>query len=246
MSNVPTSTKWVRDSTGPRGRQAVDSVYMITNEATQSKGTGFAIEGGYLVTNQHVVDSGGEEDISVISAYDNKMNISSIYTDAERDIAILEPDSNLSTSLEIGSTENLKPGVQVSTWGYPLGYSGPAPILSVGYIAGFQEKQVGAEIVREVVVNGAFNNGNSGGPLFISGDDKVIGIVVSKHAPLTERQRAVLSTLQRTGGIFPIKDGPSLSQMIASWLTDLNQLTQVMIGHAIDIQELKKILDDIK
>jgi hypothetical protein len=32
------------------------------------------------------------------------------------------------------------------------------------------------------VVNGAFNPGNSGGPLFISGDNKIIGVVVSKHA----------------------------------------------------------------
>ena len=70
------------------------------------------------------------------------------------------------TPLEIASTNEFKIGTQVSTWGYPGGYFGLFPMLSVGYLAGidaFQAKS--GKIIKQWVVNAAFNGGNSGGPL---------------------------------------------------------------------------------
>lgn len=246
MDNIPTSTKWVRDSIGSAGRSVVDSVYLIENKSMQTKGTGFAIEGEYIITNNHVISQSDIEDISATSAYDTNVDIAGLYSYPKQDIAILEPSEMLKNCIGLKSTEDLKPGDQVATWGYPLGYSGPAPILSVGYIAGFQENKVDNQLFREIIVNGAFNNGNSGGPLFLRGDDQAIGIVVSKHAPLTERQISIMDTLQNTAGMIPQKGDLSISQMIAAWLTDLNQLTQVMIGHAIDAEELQQLIVDIE
>jgi len=62
----------------------------------------------------------------------------------------------------------------------------PAPLLSVGYLAGFMDHPIRSKPPKHLAMNGAFNPGNSGGPLFKSNEDKVIGIVVSKHAPISK------------------------------------------------------------
>ena len=48
------------------------------------------------------------------------------------------------TPLEIASTNEFKIGTQVSTWGYPGGYFGLFPMLSVGYLAGIDAFQAQA------------------------------------------------------------------------------------------------------
>ncbi len=72
------------------------------------------------------------------------------------------------------STDNdVRIGHQVDTWGFPLIYNGPAPLLSVGYVSGLYEaaesnfcdktKNSQGLKFKHIVVNGAFNPGNSGG-----------------------------------------------------------------------------------
>ncbi len=51
------STQWTLDAAGETGRSSVESVYMIVCPATGSKGSGFLIEGGLIVTNEHVVSN---------------------------------------------------------------------------------------------------------------------------------------------------------------------------------------------
>ena len=50
-SNIPITTKMVLDAAGETGRAAVKSVYMIYCPKTDSKGTGFLIKSGHVVTN---------------------------------------------------------------------------------------------------------------------------------------------------------------------------------------------------
>jgi S1-C subfamily serine protease len=69
----------------------------------------------------------------------------------------------------------------VTTWGYPFGYNGTSPLLSVGYVAGFREvpaEDGKGKATKHIIVNGAFNHGNSGGPLLVAQDNQVVGIVV--------------------------------------------------------------------
>ena len=54
-SNIPVSTQWVLDAAGECGRGAVDSIYMVVCSKTSSKGTGFLLRNGYIITNEHVV-----------------------------------------------------------------------------------------------------------------------------------------------------------------------------------------------
>lgn len=249
---MPTSTKWTRDAVGDTGRKAVDSVYMIVCPQTGSKGTGFLLESGQIITNHHVVSNCQPGQIKAISATSDEIRFSEVKVDPHRDLAALNPIEDLKGGLELDVSGDFEPGEQVSTWGFPLGYSGPSPILSVGYLAGFQQSQTQKGLVKELVVNGAFNNGNSGGPLFMSGDNSVIGVVVSKHAPFTPFQRQALEILenQQSGFQYTATDPQgndvtfSEAQLVADLLNQFTQLTQVMIGHAIHVSELSDFLEE--
>lgn len=115
------------------------------------------------------------------------IQFSDIKMDSERDLAALIPSMKLKGGLLLSEETNLSVGQIVWTWGYPLGYNGPAPLLSVGYLSGFvgyPKNPNSKEFVKHLVVNGAFNAGNSGGALFLTNSDKVIGVVVNKALPL--------------------------------------------------------------
>jgi len=253
--NIPISTSWILDAVGETGRTAIDSVYMIICSKTLSKGTGFLIKTGQIITNEHVVRDCSVSEIYAYSSYRKKISFRQIILDEKRDLAILIPTEEIQGGLSLGSDDNLLVGTLVSTWGFPLGYSEPPPILSVGYLSGFkayEKNNSGKDVIKHLVVNGAFNPGNSGGPLFISNDDKVIGIVVSKHAPISNYLLSSIEVLakNRTGVGFTFidKEGNEKllieSQIVAELLQYFRDLTQVMIGEAISISELKAFLHE--
>lgn len=248
--NIPTATQWTRDATDNKGKDAIDSVYLITSSATNSKGTGFLHNSGYIITNHHVVEGSPTATLTATSSNDNQVSITNMTVDAQRDLAALTPSGNLSGGLDIASSGDVDVGTQVSTWGHPLGYSGPAPILSVGYLAGYEQNQYGT---KQFTVNGAFNGGNSGGPLFASGTNGVVGVVVSKHAPFTPFQQSALTTLanQQSGFMYTATDQYGNSQqfteaqIVADVLSRVVDLTQVMIGHAIATDEVKAFIGSL-
>jgi hypothetical protein len=142
---------------------------------------------------------------------------------------------------------------KVRTWGYPLAYNGPSPILSVGYVAGFNPSQrtPSSPIVRHYVVNGAFNPGNSGGPLIAEFQDAIVGVVVSKHAPISGWHLWALEALKdlKSGAQIPATDADgnqfwfSEGQLVGDLLQYFRDITQVVIGEAIAAEELVRFLD---
>lgn len=252
-SSVPIATKWLLDSVGEIGRSVVDSVFLIYCPKTQNKGTGFLIKEGYIITNYHVVEGCEARDIVAISSYGTKIKFKNIIVDMDRDLAALEPIQKIEGGLELSdSNRDLKVGMLVSTWGYPLGYNGPAPLLTTGYLSGFSDVRIkdNDTIVKHLVINGAFNPGNSGGPLLISNDNKVIAVVVSKHVPMSKFLKSALQALedQRSGFQFTATNGKgntrkySEAQIVAELLKHHQKLTQVVIGEAIALSELKSFL----
>lgn len=253
--NIPISTRWILDAVGDTGRTAINSVYMIVCPKTSMKGTGFLIKTGQIITNEHVVRSCLASEIYAYSSYRKKISFRQIILDEKRDLAILIPVEEIQGGLSLGSDDNLIVGTLVFTWGFPLEYNGPPPILSAGYFSGFRahgKNNSGKDIIKHLVVNGAFNPGNSGGPLFISNEDKVIGVVVSKHTPISKDLLFKIEVLakNRTGVGFTFIDNEGNeellieSQIVAELLRYFRKLTQVMIGEAISISELKAFLYD--
>jgi|SRR5271157_811297 len=180
--SVPVSVNagLVLDAAGPQQRKSLNAVYLIVcpKPTGASGGTRFLIDGGNIVTNAHVVDTCTEKTLIVISSTNVKIGFTRAIIDADRDLAILVPSEKLSGGFKLAANDSPEPGTAVTTWGYPFVYDGVSPLLSVGYVAGFREENPHDKRVKHIVVNGAFNHGNSGGPLLVSRDDEVIGIVV--------------------------------------------------------------------
>jgi S1-C subfamily serine protease len=175
-------------------------------------------------------------------------------TDTDRDLALLRPLTTLEGGLVLGNDGDPPLEKRVCTWGFPLMYNGPAPLLSVGYVAGYSEERAEKRTVKHLVINGAFNPGNSGGPLLEEPENKLIGIVVAKYHLYPPYVKEAIETLayKPHGGFssgrfsIPQPDGTQKplmdDQVIGLMLEEFYKTTQVMIGEAISISELKEFL----
>lgn len=251
-SKVPVATQWVLDAAGQEGRAAVRDVYMIVCPAASQKGTGFLVDSGVVVTNEHVVRGCGASQLIGVSSNGARIAFSALRIDQSRDLAALTPAKPLKGGLRLGSTRNLNIGAMVRTWGFPLGYNGPPPLLSVGYLSGFNAAQVGGANVKHLVVNGAFNSGNSGGPLFAGVDNTVVGIVVAKALPnFTPFMQSAITAFanNQSGVVFTGTDATGKpislveSQLVAQIVMSVRDMAQVMIGEAVAVEELRQFLE---
>jgi Trypsin-like peptidase domain len=225
---------------------------MIVCPKTSFKGTGFLVDDGTIISNEHVVRGCAAADVTAVSSFGHRVTFSALRVDAGRDLAALTPSKPIRGGLPLGSTAKLEVGSVVRTWGHPLGYNGPAPLLSVGYLSGFRAQQAAQNpAVKHLVVNAAFNSGNSGGPLFAGSENQVVGVVVNKALPLFTPfvQSAVQAFSNNKSGIVftgTDADGKPLSmvesQVVAEIVASLRDMAQVMIGEAIAVEEVKAFL----
>ena len=250
--SIPIATRWLLDASGEVGRQAVKSVCMIFSRETGQKGTGFLLKSGHVMTAFHVIEHSQLENTFALMSDGEVIGFKHVEYDRLRDLAILRPVRELNGGLEIHNEGEVKVGTQVYTWGYPLGYNGPAPLLTVGFLSEFNARPLkGGTVVKYLVVNSAFNQGNSGGPLFVSRTNKVIGVVVAKHSPIPPFIKSAIKALaeNRSGVVFKAvrKDGSEVefveSQIVAEILNYYRStLTQVVIGEAVAGSEVLSFL----
>jgi S1-C subfamily serine protease len=252
--STPVSTQWLLDSAGPAQRDAIKSVYLMVCPKTNKKGTAFLLKSGTMVTDNHVVEGCTSSDLWALSPMGERITFSKVVTDANRDLALLRATNRLDGGFELGPDASPKVGIAVTTWGFPLIYNGPAPILSTGYVAGYNDAQVGAAIVKHIVVNGAFNPGNSGGPLLATADNKVVGIVVWKMRLLPDWVQTIITGFGHPTAMsccvaeqtLPdgTKRGISSEEASGMVLQQFYDTVQVMIGEATSVTELKAFLKD--
>jgi hypothetical protein len=253
-NQIPVSTQWLMDAAGPKQRGAIKSVYLLVCPNTNRKGTAFLLKDGIMVTDNHVIEGCSSADLWAMSPMGARITFSKIVTDKNRDLALLRPTSHLEGGFELGSDVSPTVGTTVTTWGYPLIYNGPAPLLSVGSVAGYNDAHVGTAIVKHIVVNGAFNPGNSGGPLLVSSDTQVVGVVVWKMRLLPDWVQTVINgfghatigsccvaTLTLPDGT---KKGITSEEASGLVLQQFYNTVQVMIGEATSVSELRAFLKD--
>jgi S1-C subfamily serine protease len=175
-----------------------------------------------------------------------------IALDASLDLAALELQTTASCApLKIDTTA-LIVGLQVYTLGFPLAYNGPAPLMCVGYVAGFEARvlQAGAAPQQRIVLNAALNPGNSGGPVLAWQESAVRGVAVSKHAPITSFLQSAIDALanNQSGIVFTATNGQGKthtfveSQLVADVLKYFRSMTQVVIGEAIPASDVASFL----
>jgi hypothetical protein len=253
---IPTSidARLVLDAAGPAQRKSLNAIYLIVCPGVGA-GSGFLLDTGTMVTNSHVVATCNEQNLVAIGAANKPVKFSRVINDPDRDLALLLPTEKLAGGLKIASSDMPQPGTPVTTWGYPFVYNGASPLLSVGYVAGFREaipERANNKRIRHIVVNGAFNHGNSGGPLLIAQEDQVIGIVVLTYNfyppaikrfidQLSEEKYGMQWTFTQPNGA---KQDVSEAQITAAILGEFYQKTQVMIGEAIGASELIAMLKE--
>lgn len=248
--DMPVSAPISSDFAGQGGYAALHSIFRVLCPNSGAAGTGFLHKSGKIITAAHVVDNCTN---GIIVGNDNKsIKIKTIDADREIDLALLSLDKTIEkTGYIIGSNDNLAIGLQVSTWGYPNGYYGLAPILSVGYLSGVEHSRTNTgKLLRKRIVNAAFNLGNSGGPLINIETGDVIGVVASKLAPVPPEIETALEALSNAnyGLMFTAthpdgkKEQISEAQVVARVLYHLRSQVQLVVGHAVIIGDIRNFL----
>ena len=260
---VPVDTQLTLDAAPLVQKPAIQSVLSLGCKKKDSRGTAFLISGGLVVTAAHVVCGCKATEVEATTPLGRPVSFTNMIRDEDVDLAVLRPSTPLSGGLELAPDTNASAGERVNTWGFPLIYSGPAPVLSVGYVSGYYEApersacsstQTADKKFKHVIVNGAFNPGNSGGPLFVFGQNKVIGVVIWKSIAFSSQVQAAIDGFHHpagmTGGTFreTLPDGTlrgvSDQEVIARVLEEFYKKVQVDIGEAVSVSELRKLLKE--
>ena len=166
-----------------------------TQEVPTGSGSGILLEGGYVLTNQHVVgdavQTGGK--ITIALADGRTFAAQAVGADRATDVALLKvQDPQRLPAAQLGENDTLQPGQTVLAIGNPVGLSHS---VSAGVVSALGRPLVMEERTYENLIqtDTAINPGNSGGALVDLGG-KVVGI-----------NTLVRSDAQNIGFAIPIK-----------------------------------------
>ncbi|WP_026401318.1 trypsin-like peptidase domain-containing protein [Actinomadura rifamycini] len=171
------------DSVAGVASRVLPSVVMIRVQSAQGEvgGTGFIVEGGYIITNNHVVSGGGSGGRIEVVFNDKKTLPATIKgTDPGTDIAVIKPEGDHELkALQLGDSAALAVGDPVIAIGSPLGLQGS---VTTGIVSSLNRAvPIGDEgggessYLNAIQTDAAINPGNSGGPL-VDMKGRVIGI----------------------------------------------------------------------
>ena len=140
----------------------------------EQSGTGFIVDkNGYIVTNNHVVDSVDRIKVK-LHGDSTEYKARLIGTDRETDLAVIKIDAKRPLQpVTIANSD----GVQVGDWAVAIGSPfGLEASVTAGIVSALQRDGIGAgQFQRFIQTDAAINPGNSGGPLLnIKGE--VIGV----------------------------------------------------------------------
>lgn len=167
-------------------KKVYDAVVMVQNYKNgnlQGSGSGFVYKTdskyGYIMTNQHVVDS--STSLKVMLSSNKVVDATLLGGDEYLDIAVIRIDvSDVKAIAVIGNTNDISLGDFVFTIGSPVGEEYFNSVTS-GIVSGLN-RQVTVSVKSQndwlmdvIQVDAAINPGNSGGPL-LNSNGEVIGV----------------------------------------------------------------------
>jgi S1-C subfamily serine protease len=143
----------------------------------QASGSGFVIDDeGHIITNQHVVD--GSNQFRVRFGEDGEpVEAELLGDDPAVDLALLkiDPEDVEVQPLELGASEDLRPGDPAIAIGSPFGLEGTVTSGIVSALGRTIQAPNGFSISGAIQTDAAINPGNSGGPL-LDEQGRVIGV----------------------------------------------------------------------
>ena len=187
----------------PEVAQAVYAVGRITPGGVALLGTCFGVTPRLLATAGHVVNHSDEDLVVVLTKltsllqYQDTTNnqvesirVRIVRYDPIHDIALLEPSETpalLKFPYTLGGADEIPPGGAVITLGFPHADTGRLVLTQ-------QNTMVGARIllgvgpikVKHLVLNVQARPGQSGGPVFIQGKNRVCGMLIGGYSPVAE------------------------------------------------------------
>jgi len=171
-------------------------------------GSGFFLtDTGYVLTNNHVVES--SQSVSIILADGTEQSARIVGTDPYSDIAVLKADGPVPVVAALGNSDVLKPGETVIAIGSPLGDF--KNTVTVGVVSATEraiDTGEGYRIEGLIQTDAAINQGNSGGPLLnLAGE--VIGINT-----LIVRGSGAGAVAEGLGFAIPINTAQAVAQQI--------------------------------
>ncbi|WP_191269043.1 S1C family serine protease [Nocardiopsis terrae] len=182
-----------------------------------ASGSGFVIEGDYVVTNDHV-SSPLEEDGIVVEYSDGKFSLASIVgSDPSSDLAVLElEDPNDVEPLPFGDSEEAIVGDEVIAIGAPLGLTGTVTQGIISAVDRPVSSDEGESQFFAIQTDAAINPGNSGGPL-VDVQGRVIGV------------NSMIVTMG--GGFMGEQQGGNIGLGFAIPSTEAEEVVNRMIDH---------------
>ena len=137
----------------------------------QGAGSGFIIEeDGYIMTNHHVVENADQIIVRLNDRREFEAEL--IGSDPLSDIALLKIDADDLPTLELGHSEELRPGEWVVAIGSPFNFE---QSVTAGIVSAKGRSTNQQQYVPFIQTDVAINRGNSGGPL-LNMDGEVVGI----------------------------------------------------------------------
>lgn len=145
---------------------------------TLAQGSGFIISpDGYVVTNNHVIDGGGE--ITVTLNDGTKLQAELVGTDSRTDLAVLKiKDGDRKFHYVEFATSDPRVGDWVLAVGNPFGLGGT---VTAGIISA-HNRDIGSSPYDYLQIDAAVNRGNSGGPAF-NLQGQVVGVNTAIYSP---------------------------------------------------------------
>lgn len=162
------------------------------SSTAQASGSGIIIsEDGYILTNNHVINSTSSDSFYQITEASNlkvklynddtEYEAKVIGSDAQTDLAVIKIEKTGLTAAELGDSDSVQVGEFAMAVGNPLGLQSS---ISCGIISAKNREVPDSEtntVYKAIQTDAAINSGNSGGAL-VNADGKVIGINTLKLA----------------------------------------------------------------
>ncbi len=151
------------------------STFFGTTPDQEISGSGVIIsKDGYIITNNHVVDS--TKSLSVIFNDGTERQAELINRDIFADLAIVKIEGDVPGIAKLGNSDFLKPGETVIAIGSPLGTFRNSVTVGVISATGRSLDSGNGYTMEDLIqTDAAINSGNSGGPL-VNLAGEVIGI----------------------------------------------------------------------
>ncbi len=158
---------------------------------------------GLILTNAHVVAEADR--VTVVLKNGTQLQGEVLGADSLTDVAVVKIESENLPQVELGNSDQLRPGQWVVAIGNPLGLDNT---VTVGIVSatGRSSAQVGIpdQRVNFIQTDAAINPGNSGGPL-LDLQGQVIGV-----------NTAIISGAQGLGFAIPIANAERIAQQLIS------------------------------